>query len=306
MLAAVIAACGPRVGAGEGATTGESSTADPTGDPSTAGSASASSTGPSMTTSASTTGSTTASTSTGDDDPSAGESVSFILPIDGGGCFTHCSECDVWAQDCPRGEKCLPWANDGGMQWNATYCGPLDVDPGEPGDECTVEGGPYSGIDSCEVGSMCWDVDPDTNVGTCVAMCGGSRANPLCGDGEACLIAYNGTVVLCLPTCDPLAPICAGGHACFAENDAFYCVPSGLVAGAYGDPCAQILGCGTGLVCAGIGSTPKCDDECCTALCDLDQPTCPDEELGQLCLPYFREGEAPVGLESVGICDAAG
>jgi hypothetical protein len=50
-------------------------------------------------------------------DPSAG----FIVDPDGGG---PSIECDQWAQDCPPGEKCMPWANDGGSSWNATRCFP--------------------------------------------------------------------------------------------------------------------------------------------------------------------------------------
>ena len=48
--------------------------------------------------------------------------------------------CDLWAQDCPVGEKCMPWANAGGPAWNDARCTPLDSQPGQPGDACTVEG----------------------------------------------------------------------------------------------------------------------------------------------------------------------
>src|SRR5690606_38571371 len=41
--------------------------------------------------------------------------------VGGGG-----GECDVFAQDCPKGEKCMPWANDGGGSWNATTCSPVE------------------------------------------------------------------------------------------------------------------------------------------------------------------------------------
>ncbi len=40
----------------------------------------------------------------------------------------------IWAQDCPEGEKCMPWANDGGGSWNATRCSPLDPNPSAVGD----------------------------------------------------------------------------------------------------------------------------------------------------------------------------
>ena len=45
----------------------------------------------------------------------------FIEMPDGGGAT---NECNQWVQDCPEGEKCMPWANDGGSAWNATRCRP--------------------------------------------------------------------------------------------------------------------------------------------------------------------------------------
>ena len=48
----------------------------------------------------------------------------FIQEPDGGGTDI---ECDLWGQDCPDGEKCMPWANDGGSSWNATKAAPSIV-----------------------------------------------------------------------------------------------------------------------------------------------------------------------------------
>ena len=53
------------------------------------------------------------------------EGVIFILPDDGG---TGVFECDLWGQDCPDGEKCMPWASNGGT-WNATRCSPVVDSP---------------------------------------------------------------------------------------------------------------------------------------------------------------------------------
>src|SRR5262245_15971404 len=50
-------------------------------------------------------------------DASSGGAM-FVERPDGGGS----NECDVWAQDCPPGEKCMPWANDGGSSWNSLRC----------------------------------------------------------------------------------------------------------------------------------------------------------------------------------------
>ena len=49
-------------------------------------------------------------------------------------------ECNLFEQDCPVGEKCMPYADDGGGSWNSTTCSPVMENPGQRGDECSVEG----------------------------------------------------------------------------------------------------------------------------------------------------------------------
>ena len=40
---------------------------------------------------------------------------------------------------------------------------------------------------------------------------------------------------------------------------------------------------------------------CCLPYCDLDLPnTCPGQ--GLQCVPWYEPGEAPPGLEDVGVC----
>lgn len=108
--------------------------------------------------------------------------------------------CDIWAQDCPQDEKCMPWADDGGDVWNATRCTPLDPSPAQNGDVCTVVGGIASGVDDCDISSMCWNVDVDTGLGVCVAFCIGSQQNPICEDpATVCTIDGSGALILCLP-----------------------------------------------------------------------------------------------------------
>src|SRR6187431_2409029 len=79
----------------------------------------------------------------GGDDDGGFDDAGFIQDPDGGGVSI---ECDGWAQDCQAGEKCMPWANDGGMTWNAMRCSPLAPDPALAGEACTVEGAAFSGI----------------------------------------------------------------------------------------------------------------------------------------------------------------
>jgi hypothetical protein len=243
----------------------------------------------------------TAEETAGDD-----EMVGFIQDPDGGGVNI---ECDVWAQDCMDGEKCMPWANDGGGAWNATRCSPLDDNPSQVGDPCTVEGSGVSGIDNCDISSMCWDVDPETNMGTCIAFCSGSEANPVCEDPTtSCVITNEGTLILCLPNCDPLLQDCAEGQACYPVGDSFACAPDASQdTGAYGDACEFINVCDPGLMCGAPEWVPGCAGAgCCTDICDVSDAdasaNCPGNAGGQECVAWYEEGQAPPGFENVGVC----
>ncbi|MBX7083628.1 MAG: ribulose phosphate epimerase [Nannocystaceae bacterium] len=234
---------------------------------------------------------------------SASDTAVFIVDPDGGGVN---NECDIWAQDCPRMEKCMPWANDGGNSWNATRCSPLDANPGQPGDTCTVEGSGVSGIDSCDLGSMCWNVDPETNMGVCVGFCMGTEAAPVCPDPDTgCSITNNGVLILCLPFCDPLLQDCSMTEACYPEPNGFFCSPdaSGEMGG-FGDPCEFLNVCDPGLFCADAATVPDCNGStgCCSEYCDISDPGATCMGQGQECTMFYNEGEAPPGYENVGIC----
>lgn len=218
-------------------------------------------------------------------------------------------ECDLFAQNCPPGEKCMPWAGDGGGAWNAVRCSPVADDPGQPGEECTVEGSGTSGVDSCDVGAMCWDVDPETNVGVCQSMCIGNESNPVCEDPDTfCTVANDGVIFLCLPTCNPILQDCPDMvDACYPIGGLFTCAPdvSGEM-GAYGDPCQYINVCDPGLFCVDPAMVPGCAgaEGCCSEVCDIEDEgfVCMGEAGGQQCQAWFAEGEAPPGFENIGIC----
>lgn len=151
-------------------------------------------------------------------DPPGGCDWSELCTIDTG--------CDPLVQDCPEGDKCMPWANDGGGQWNATRCSPIANTAGQPGDPCTVEGTYPSGIDDCDIGAMCWNADPLTSGGTCVEMCTGDWTNLLCTTpGTGCAVAYDGVITLCLPPCEPFFYDCPEGHGCYPTQEGFFCLP---------------------------------------------------------------------------------
>ena len=273
------------------------------------------------TTSTSASSSTTAGT-TGMTGATSGSSATAAATVAGtetetetAGCmFLGCADtpdpgnvdCDVWGQDCPEGQKCMPYANDGGTAWNALKCTPVVPNPDQPGEPCVVELDPYSGFDSCEEGAMCWDVDPETNEGVCLAMCTGSRVDPMCAPGFYCPLLADGTIILCHPLCDPLAQDCPPDERCVPDSgghDGFWeCVPASSGDGQYGDPCS--LHCAQGLACVGSKYVPGCQaDSCCTPWCSTSTPDpCPGE--GQACVPWYDEGDAPEGYEDLGLCRA--
>ncbi|MCH9681605.1 MAG: ribulose phosphate epimerase [Deltaproteobacteria bacterium] len=241
-------------------------------------------------------------------DPST-DSGGFVPEHDGGqGGFV----CDLFTQDCPEGQKCMPWADDGGGAWNATRCSPIADNPGEPGDPCMVEGSDTSGVDDCELGSVCWDVDPKTNTGTCVGMCTGTRGNPVCEDPDTqCSIDGGSAVMWCLPVCDPLQQDCPQDQACYPVSSSWVCAPdaSGDM-GAHGDPCEFINVCNPGLICFGVAATPDCTGSagCCAEVCDITDPAgdaqCTGAPDGQTCQSWYESrDEVPLpGYEDVGVC----
>jgi hypothetical protein len=306
-LLLLVVACGPVTVpmSGESSATGS---ADSTSGTETSGATSATTVGTSADDP-----STTIDPDAGDASDAADENCSFIqCPDVGGGNI----ECDIWIDDCPSGQKCMPWDNMGGNAWNATRCTPLAHDPKGVGEPCTVEDNAVSGIDDCEARAVCWDVDPETNMGVCVAMCTGSESRPTCDDPcEYCQLTGEGVLILCHPTCDPVLQDCDEGSACYPVDGAevFRCTPdAGGDMGALGDPCEFINTCDPGLFCAHPDLVPAaflhdCGGEpgCCTPLCDATAATpCPQPGLETAeCIPWFDEGEAPPCLSGVvGAC----
>lgn len=251
---------------------------------------------------------TTASSSNGtsDDGTSSSESGSSTT-----GGLAGCDEpplgreCDPWLQDCPEGEKCMPWAN-GGVTWNDTRCTPIQDNPGQAGDQCVVDDSSTSGIDDCDLGLVCWNVDQGTLQGVCSALCTGCPNDAVCEDPDTvCVITNGGFLPLCLPTggCDPLLQDCPEDQACYAVDDEFLCAPGG--SGGYGQACTFIDECAPGLVCVDPSAVPDClGPGCCTELCDITEPAgeCSGAPSGQTCQPWYGEGQAPPGYDHVGVC----
>lgn len=249
----------------------------------------------------------------GYEDDDGADGCNFTCPDDpppGGPPFNGL-ECGLIAQDCPPGEKCMPWASDGGI-WNASRCTEVAAPPAQAGAPCTVEGNAFSGVDSCDVGLMCFNVDPRTNEGTCRPLCGALAEPTDCPSTHLCGIFAAAAV--CLPPCDPLAPECSFGVGCYPAGlvgeaeDAlppfFACdqvgtefgEPEGITCGTFHSTCAGQA------VCLETAAVPGCRSEfCCADVCPLDEPDpCPE---GTACTPYADPAPNDTVL-NVGVCRA--
>lgn len=261
-----------------------------------------SSTGSSSTSTTSSSGTTAEPTTSGTG--SSGSSGNFFVPND----MNKPPQCDQWKQDCPEGQKCMPYSGDGDFSWESLKCVDVMPNPGQVGDDCMAEGG-VSGIDNCDKGLMCWDVDPMTNVGVCVAMCVGSPDAPSCDSMDAsCLISNMGVLTLCLPKCDPLVQDCAGDNLCIPnpqDGTAFLCLlDASGDEGQEFDPCQYINSCDKGFFCAVPTLANECDPNstgCCLSFCDITlMPKC--NGAGQECLPWYGMDTPAPGYEDVGYC----
>lgn len=211
--------------------------------------------------------------------------------------------CDLWAQDCPSGTKCMLYASMGGSL-DATGCFPIAPDPDAVGEPCTAEGR-ASGIDTCELGAMCWDVNPETNEGTCVAYCSGSHADPYCEAPND--ICPSTRIPVCLPNCCPMEQDCPDGQACYPEDNEFFCSANAAPNAVYGDACEFLNVCPAGTFCADPSIGLDCQDGaqgCCLPFCTLGTDDCVPFNPGYECLPWYEPGTAPPGYELTGFCSA--
>jgi len=198
--------------------------------------------------------------------------------------------------DCEEGQKCT-WDNSNGTDQN--ICVEV-MGMGQEGDDCMEAGL----SDTCDVHKLCWGIDPETSVGTCIEFC---DTNDLCPNNGLCTITNDGTLPLCLPVCDPLAPDCPAGWACFDDPSGNWFCDRDVTAdtGAHGDPCDCINCCSEGTVCvdAAVVNDPQCASAsgCCSIICDISSPVaCPNA--GEECISYYGMDTPPPQYTNVGIC----
>lgn len=247
-------------------------------------------------------GTATTSDETVDPDAGSDDDVGFIAKPD-----LDPDECDLWNQDCPRGEKCAPVASGPNNTWDTSRCVPVVEDPQQVGDPCTAEL-QLNGLDDCDVGMVCLHDQGDTQ-GVCFAMCTVGPEDPTCTDPAfICTTLTDAFYNFCRPLCDPLAQDCEDGEMCvqYWTDEGYICVTDASgEGGQLHDPCMFANSCDPGLLCldADADAADECDpqaDGCCEPYCDLGEPDpCPGA--GQTCHPVFPD-DPPQDLEHVGFC----
>jgi hypothetical protein len=248
------------------------------------------------TSTSSTTSSSTAPTSSSTD-PSESDSdevttalPTSFLPL---GDIIGDGDCDTFQQDCPEGEKCVPYASRGGG-WDAEKCVYVLGDQ-QPGEAC-VYAGPIEATDDCDATSICWE-------GICTAMCTGSEAMPMCPLPTSCVLSGDGVLALCLADCNPLLQDCPPEHGCYWAGEDFVCVQTIPDPLAPAQPCAGLDECAVGSMCIDAVILPNCPGlGCCTPFCDIEAPGQCDAIPGTSCVSFWDGTEPVPGYENVGVC----
>lgn len=203
--------------------------------------------------------------------------------------------CDVYNQDCPEGQRCVPLIDaEGafGFTCVARAARPAGLD--EP---CTATNGTYSGGDSCDAGLYC--LVTIQNQGTCQPLCGCGPTQPTCPQGYAC------DDWKCEPACDPLDPdACGSSSGCYpakAGDQQVYTCDFTQVAGQDqpGQPAARVEGeaCTRQHDC--VRGT-MCRESVCRRYCDTEvEGSCPG---GRACEMQLFSEISPECLQHVGLC----
>jgi hypothetical protein len=211
------------------------------------------------------------------------------------------AQCDPFQQDCPDGEKCVPY---GVGNWDANKCVPI-MGSQTTGEQCT-SGGILEATDDCDGTGFCWDVMEVEGeaLGTCYSFCTGTADDPECPPSSECAISSSGAINLCIPQCDPLLQDCGEGLGCYWDHNGFVCANAAQNIPA-GEPCEFINDCEIGLMCVPAEALPPCGGgACCSPFCELElgDGPCNAAFPGTVCASFYEEDMAPPGYEHVGIC----
>lgn len=215
--------------------------------------------------------------------------------------------CNMILQDCPEGEKCVPYASSG-TTWNHYKCVLITGD-GAPGESCSSTG-LLAAQDDCDGTSFCAGFDANNQVGICHPFCSGDFMTPECIEGWGCAVPNEDPFlceipVYCVQLCNPLASDCEAGSVCGWTGSTFTCVAASGGAQA-GEPCAALDDCGDGLQCMASEFLSDCADvSCCTPYCSLmaGDDACQLIDPNYVCVPFFMQ--PPPGYEDLGVCGLA-
>lgn len=249
-----------------------------------------------------------------DDDDGRAEEMGFVPEDDLLGCAGYC---DIWAQDCPDGEKCVAYASCDGDEIDARKCVPVMGDR-TPGESCRYDGAAEA-TDNCDASSFCWNAKEVDGllIGTCAAFCAGTPDDPLCEGtsavtpcGSTCYTGVDGVQALCLELCDPANPSCAEGEACRWTGTGFHCLnlpDAEATLHTAGESCVSSQDCKAGLECANGEYLADCEHfSCCTAMCDLElgDQGC-ETQPGTSCQPWFQADLEDPATCGQGFCGLA-
>lgn len=229
--------------------------------------------------------------------------------------------CDVFAQDCDEGEKCLssrPYAQpilvDGADAW----CAKIVDAPAGLGEACTVDrearGADGVVFDDCGDGLLCWSLDDDSH-GRCEALCAAELGKPTCAPDYTCPIDAGARALVCVPRCVLGADDCEHeGEACYLQGGQWGCYPSyefvNELDGTTGWPCSYQFHCRDAHACLAAEDFSGCPNDfgyggCCAKLCALEDPDadaiCAAEAPDRLCRPWL-DAEDAGGYANIGVC----
>jgi hypothetical protein len=248
------------------------------------------------------TGGSTSETETESESESetTGTTAQLFIPADD---LATCFGCDPFAQDCPEGEKCVPYSSSGG-NWDDSKCVPV-LGEQTVGDSCTYAG-TLESTDDCDATSFCFgveDVDGEL-IGNCHSFCKGSADMPECPEGFTCPIMNAGSINLCVQACDPITQDCFNGEGCYWGDSSFSCVSTQGPGIADGEPCSYINDCTPSSMCTTAEVLPACNGAaCCSPFCNLELGDVQCEARPRtMCLPLFEQGMAPLGEDQLGVC----
>lgn len=211
----------------------------------------------------------------------------FVPDATCGGGFYCTPSCQIEAQDCPEGEKCVAYEWGAGPTNLGSKCVPV-LGEAAAGEACTLED-PEVATDDCDEDSFCY-------AGRCRAFC--DFGEGICPEGQGCLAGPK----VCVDACAPGPEACpSAGEACYflPEGGEYLCLSVGERE--LGQPCGWANDCAPGMQCIDAEFLPDCQGTtCCTRDCDPAEPetSCAGQP-GTICAPTVPDHGVCVDPESI-------